>query len=304
MSNTCANCTAPADLTICWTCAKTLRRHLVGDSDDLGLVWYITRLRESAYGESRIGRVKQRVGGQGETPAPPFNWNAAKVLRKIERNLADWLGASTVAPSFIGPLQPGIWRAGASISIRAIIDELARNIATLMARPDAGDIMHTLDRLRADAEKAIDLPPDLQYVGPCPTVHTDGAKADQQCSVGLYVEREDDIIRCPRCKTIHDVTDLRQAALDRVDDEPKSASEMLRLLKWLERPIPAKSTFYKLVGRIPPRMYLHRDGKLNHLDAAGATPLYAYSEVVSALDAFDEAASDRRGKRQKRKVAA
>ncbi|WP_421842632.1 hypothetical protein [Mycobacterium sp.] len=50
------------------------------------------------------------------------------------------------------------------------------------------------------------------------------------------------------------------AALDRVDDEPKSAADMLRLLRWLGREVP-RSQFYHLIARVPARMYLQRDGR-------------------------------------------
>lgn len=297
MASTCKNCEAPADLTICWTCAKTLRRHLIGDTDEVGLPWLIARLHESAYGEAKIGRISQRVGGQGETPGLPLNMYAARILREITGQINMWIGLATVPPDFIGPLPAGVWRAGRD----GVVTDLARNIPAIMARGDAHGILRRLAAMRAEAMRAIDLPPDMRYVGPCPATFAEGKSKGERCAVGLYVERGDTVAICPRCKTPHDVEDMQAAALAKVDDEPRTAADMLRLLKYLGREV-SKSTFYKHIGPVQPRVYLHTDGRRNQRHEDKASALYAYSDIVAALDAADEreqAAKDKRRNRRK-----
>lgn len=294
----CANCKAETDLVVCWPCGKQIRRQLAGEGDDTPpLWWYIDRLNESAYGEAKLARMRAKVSGQGETPGLPLNTRAAKLLHDMTEKLHDWsigvLGASAVA-AYAGP------------SVAA--QSLAGDMGKLMNYALAAQMLRDLQRMRTDAERIIDLPPDLQYVGTCPTVHEQGQRAGEICGVGLYVERGETVAKCPRCKMPSVVEDLQRVALDRVDDEPKTAADMWRLLKWLGRDVP-RSSFYRLVGRVPARMFLQPDGRRNMRDEPESTPLYAYSDVVAMLDANDaerdaQREAGRRKRGRPRKVAA
>ncbi|AYN57249.1 LamD-like protein [Mycobacterium phage BoostSeason] len=279
----CANCKGRSELTVCWPCGKAIRRQLVGTAEEPGLAWLIDRLQESAYGEAKIGRLAPKVSGQGERPGLPLNAKAAELLRDILRRLHKWS-------------EGALWRLPAAAQAAMMAD----NVPRLMARDDAAEILRELLRLRAAAERAIDLPPDLQYVGTCPSVFADGPRKGEACAVGLYVERGESTVNCPRCKTPSVVEDLQRTALERVDDEPKTAADMYRLLRWLGREVP-RSSFYVLVRRVPARMYLHRDGRRNLVQQDGSQPLYAYSEVVAAIGTWEaEQAAQRAAGKGKR----
>jgi hypothetical protein len=134
-----------------------------------------------------------------------------------------------------------------------------------------------------DALRLINRPPDV-YLGPCPATLDSG----QTCGTELWAE--DDQVQhavCRRCNAVHDVDEIRQRLLDRVDAEPQPAATLLRILRWTGRDV-RKSTFYEKLKTVPPRVYAHADGQRNLRRTADAVPLYAWGDVVAALDDGDE----------------
>src|SRR5262249_36698352 len=162
-----------------------------------------------------------KVSGQGEQPGLPLNSRASTVLRDLLQRLDAWPREVFMRRDPL-PVPPG-----------AAAEYLAANVSAFMGFSGAAGMVRDLLRLREAGERAIDLPPDLQYVGPCPSVFADGPRQGETCGVGLYVERGAATVKCPRCKIDSVVEDLQADALDRVDDEPKCAADMFRLLRWL-----------------------------------------------------------------------
>ncbi|QYC55150.1 helix-turn-helix protein binding domain protein [Mycobacterium phage Boilgate] len=263
MANKCKACQGRAELVVCWRCAKRLHRLLVGNGNEPGLDWYADRLAEQAYGQARMGRPQRKPGG----PAPlPLNPAAADLLAEITRSLAAW-AAEALGVS-----------GRTNFSAAAYCAALTRDPARLMAVECAPKMLVDAERFNRNANRLINRPPD-KYCGPCPNVLDNSG---QQCGMDLRAEPDERMVQCRRCRSVFDVEALRDRLLARVDDEPKTAADLLRLFRWLGVDV-KRSTFYHRLNRVPPRMFLHRDGTRNDRHADGAKPLYAYSDVVAAI---------------------
>ncbi|QAX95614.1 hypothetical protein I5H03_gp032 [Mycobacterium phage Nibb] len=273
----CGHCKAPNDsfLFLCWRCAKMLGRQFNE------VPWLLRRLHESAYGEAKVARQGGPRVSQGEClPSLPLNSRAADLLRDAGR-----LGE--MAEQVAGYRLPFLGTPTAA-------EQAARYLATvpgrLMFYPYAVDALAWVLQWYGKASEAIDLPPDLQYAGPCQAKLTqeitDGGVVIRTLLVGtcrtpLYVDAESLTADCYRCGATWRVEDLQREALQRVDESPRTAADMWRLLKAVGRDVP-RSTFYKLIAAVEAHGY----------DADGF-PTYVYSAVDAALKARDELAAKR-----------
>ncbi|AIM50403.1 hypothetical protein PBI_OMNICRON_70 [Mycobacterium phage Omnicron] len=272
----CGHAGMPAGLAICWDCAKLLRKYLAE------VPWYVARLRETAYGEAKTGRPGLRVSTGEKLPSPKLNERAAGLLRDANIRLGEMVRQVIADEKW-----------DASNSARALQSEIGR----LMVYPYAADAITWAIGWRQDAERVIDLPPDLKYAGPCQAMRYDeyreanGEPVRQgqrsRCNAALYVDERDQTATCPRCGTLWTVEMLQRKALTRVDESPKSAADMWRLLKLCGRDVP-RSSFYRLMQRVEAHSVV--DG----------TPMYTYSSVVAALDEQERAALSR-GNRKRAK---
>ncbi|AXQ53089.1 hypothetical protein SEA_RANDO14_69 [Mycobacterium phage Rando14] len=250
-----------AGQSICWDCAKLLRKYLAE------VPWYVARLRETAYGEAKTARAGQRVSTGERLPSPKLNERAAGLLRDANIRLGEMVRQVIADEKW-----------DASNSARALQSEVGR----LMVYPYAADAITWAIGWRQDAERVIDLPPDLKYAGPCQSMVTaDDAHGEpmftQACGAALYVDAREQTATCPRCGTLWTVEMLQRKALERVDESPKSAADMWRLLKLCGRDVP-RSSFYRIIQRVEAHSVV--DG----------TPMYTYSSVVAALDEQERAA--------------
>lgn len=268
MSNPCAHCEKPTELKVCWNCAKLARRLLLGegDGDDPGIVWLYDRLTESAYGQARMQAPGPR-GKSAEIPGPGLNLKASNLRKAIHTALIKWQA------EIAGPVRTS------PESIATIVPRLASDMQRLMAADCTAEMIKTLQRHTRQALEVIDRRSD-EYFGPC-TATVNGVV----CGEDLRSERGATSVECRRCHAILDVEAVREDALRQVDMTPQSASDLLRLLRWLGRKTPPRSTFYAVLGRVAPRMYQRKDGRVTLTAEPGATALYAYGDVVDALEA-------------------
>ncbi|WNM75428.1 hypothetical protein SEA_TINIBUG_73 [Mycobacterium Phage TiniBug] len=263
----CRHCSAEAFTPLCWSCTRMLRRQLVE------VPWLLRRLQESAYGEAKVARKGgPRVSTGERLPSLPLNTRAADMLRDAARLVSWWEQVS------------GVDRGGLhdAARVEAAARWLAGEPGAMMSHPWAPEALGWVLQWRQDAERVIDLPPDLQYAGPCQAICFDEAGHEVECSTPLYVDAEALVVECYRCGCSWRVEDLQRQALDRVDEaEPRTAADMWRLLKLIGRDVP-RSTFYRLMTGVEACGY--RDGY----------PTYTYGAVVAALDEYDRKAAERR----------
>ncbi|ADL71421.1 hypothetical protein CRIMD_75 [Mycobacterium phage CrimD] len=271
----CRHCGAEALTPLCWSCTRMLRRQLVE------VPWLLRRLHESAYGEAKVARKGgPRVSTGERLPSLPLNTRAADLLRDAARLVAWW-------EQVRGVDQGGLWDAS---RVEFAARWLAGEPGAMMAHPWAPEALGWVLQWRDDAERVIDLPPDLQYAGPCQNVVQPPSASDagtplppRECGTPLYVDAEALVVECYQCRCSWRVEDLQRQALDRVDEtEPRTAADMWRLFKLIGRDVP-RSTFYRLMTGIEAHGY-NADG----------LPVYTYTAVVAALDARDAAAAERR----------
>ncbi|ASR85274.1 hypothetical protein I5H06_gp30 [Mycobacterium phage SirPhilip] len=272
----CLHCSAPVQSFLCWSCVKMLRRVLAD------VPWLLRRLHESAYGEAKVAKRSGLRVSTGEVlPSLPLNSRAADVLRDAAR-LVRWSEQVAGATS-------------QALADPAACEGAARYLAAepgrMQQHPYAPDALRWALQWRQDAEKAVDLPPELTYAGPCQAKRTEDVIEGGvvirtvlvgTCGAGLYVDAEALVAECYRCGASWRVEDLQREALARVDDSPKTAADMWRLFKMLGRDVP-RSTFYRMMTEVEAHDY----------DADGY-PVYLHSAVAAALDARDEAAAARK----------
>lgn len=116
------------------------------------------------------------------------------------------------------------------------------------------DITEAVDRLRT----VIDRPPELRYVGPCPS-----------CSAELRAERGESWVRCRACREQTEIRQIEAGARTVAEDRLYTAGELVRVLEALGRPVP-KTTLYRWARehKISPRGWQHvgDDGRVRITD--------------------------------------
>lgn len=100
--------------------------------------------------------------------------------------------------------------------------------------------------------------------------------------VKLYGEKGESVLGCPRCRTPYGVDELREDMRACARDQPMEGADVLRMMK-LAGEAPAAATFYKVLGHVAPRSYLHADGQRNQTWTPGCKKLYAYDDVMAKL---------------------
>ncbi|QFG09458.1 hypothetical protein I5H08_gp029 [Mycobacterium phage Yuna] len=276
----CLHCGAPVQPFLCWSCVRMLRRVLVE------VPWLLRRLHESAYGEAKVARKGgPRVSTGERLPSLPLNSRAADLLRDAAR-LVRWseqiAGADTE-----GPATPDACEGAA----RYLSSEPGR----MQQHPFSPDALRWVLQWRDDATSAVDLPPDLTYAGPCQAIRIAEVVAgqvvvDKLCGAGLYVDSEALVAECYRCGTSWRVEELQREALAKVDDVPRTAADMWRLVKLMGREVP-RSSFYALMTKVEAHGY----------DADGF-PVYTYTAVRDALDEKERADAEAKRRRELRKA--
>ncbi len=275
----CGSCGAHASEVLCWSCAKKLRHALIGNGDQPGLSWFIARLSEAAYGQARLQSGKER---RSRGPAPmPLDVRSSDLLRDIAVSTARWVEAVSGSREFLLP----------TITCQF----LAHNITRVMALDIAPTMLADTLRFNAAALRAINRPPDV-YLGPCDAVLDSGDK----CGFELRAESDARYVECGRCHALHDVEAIRERLLSRVDDEPQTVMNLLRLLRLLGYDV-AQSSLYARMGKVNPRMYLHTDGRRNLRREPGAVALYAFSDALDAMNYGDDESPKHSGTHRSRR---
>lgn len=141
------------------------------------------------------------------------------------------------------------------------------------------DVTATIDHIR----RLVDRLPERTLRGPCPyLVDQDGERV--RCGARLYAERGETWVRCPKCRTLHDVRTLESDALSKAENELFELHQIRIIMAELGEPIP-KSTLYAWANdptrqRLEPAgwkrpAYVTIGGPIDH----GEVPLYRLGDV-------------------------
>lgn len=130
--------------------------------------------------------------------------------------------------------------------VEASITELAlhllRNVSQLRQHPDADTAVREITRAAARAQRAIDRPPDLAYLGTCAT-----------CGHAIYATPHAAWVACA-CGAEYEVAARRTQLLIQAQDILGTAAEISRALTSLGRPVtPAVIRSLAFRGRITSR---------------------------------------------------
>jgi hypothetical protein len=278
---TCGRATNNAYL--CRRCANETRALLVGSREvdgQPGIVWYTKRLRESAYGQTRMARsLAARSHSTGY--ALLGNKAAADLLAQISRVLARW-EAVVEALSATQTRETGWLHTGSPTRDSERLEvKRARYIAAhiVMIRhhcPDAHRLQADMLGFARSAWRIINRPNDI-CCGPCPTMIvqpyvTSHGNDLKPCGTLLYAEENSSTVQCPLCHVLHNVEALRDGLKAYVSDMLFTRSDLMKLMETrLNDRIPAP-TFTKLL----------RDGRLQPRKYDDQTPMFTYNDVCEA----------------------
>lgn len=271
------------DAYLCRRCARELGDLLIGSRDvdgQPGIIWYAERLRESAYGQTRMER---NLGARNSNVGYALlgNHRAVELLGRIDASLARW-EAIVEALVATHSHETGWVHTGSSTRDSERLEAkrarfIAAHVVLLRHHCSASDLLHaTMLGFAREAWRIINRPNDT-CCGPCPTLMSD----ESSCATLLYAEENSPVVQCPNCHVLHDVELLRDGLKAQVQDMLFTRAELVNLMETrLNDRIP-QPTFTKLLrdGRLQPRKVEHQTTE------AGGTidiPLFTYDDVCEA----------------------
>lgn len=267
------------DAYLCRRCANELRDMLIGSRDvdgQPGIIWYVKRLRESAYGQTRMTRsLSAKSSNTGY--ALLGNQRATDLLTRINRVLARW-EAIAEALSATHSHETGWLHTGSPTRDSERLEaQRARYIAARVVlirhhRDDASQLHAELLGFAREGWRIINRPNDI-CCGPCPTIIMETqTKSDGACATMLYAEENASTVQCQLCHTLHDVDTLREQLKSQVQDMLFTRAELVKLMETrLNDRIP-QPTFTKLL----------RDGRLQPRKHEQDVPMFTYNDVCEA----------------------
>lgn len=279
---------------ICRRCSNECHDLLVGSRDvdgQPGIIWYIRRLRESAYGQARMER---NPGARSDNVGYALfgNKSAADLLARISAALALWEG-TVEALSARHSRETGWVHTGSPTRDPERLEaQRARYIAAhvVLIRHhcrDAHRLHSVMLGFAKEAWRIINRPNDF-CCGPCPTMIvqpyvTSHGNDLKPCGTLLYAEENAATVMCPLCHTLHDVELLRDGMKAYVQDMLFTRADLVKLMETrLNDRIP-QPTFTKLLrdGRLQPRKIEQ------HINEAGEwveVAMFTYNDVCEARD--------------------
>lgn len=272
MSHTCAipKCDNTARNQICGPHADELhdmlRALVAGELDRSGRrkPGWLDYLDDACSGQTKLGRQARHIT---EHDAPlPVNFNANALQRRTAETLVSWaivLRASTVA------YRPGMFDYQAP---KRAATWIADNIEAVTCHEHVAQLHADIKRTTSAIKHAIDIRRPPRYCGPCTADHPDAP--DLRCDFEITAHRRAKTVRCPRCKTEHQVDELIRENLAGIEDWHFRAHELLRIIGNFEIPV-SKTTFYRW----------RREGKLRpaQYDTTGA-PMFLFADVQKLVE--------------------
>lgn len=280
----CALCGMECPVYMCQRCAGDLHALLVGSRDarrdergrqvgevgagQPGIVWYIGRLREHAFLQSKLDdQIARTSKVQGY--ALVADQGALDLLTQIRRTLSTWGGTVAALSGAVAHETAQGGHSTAETPETALARFIAANVDTLRKRCSSVHVLHTdLLRYARDAYTILNRPPD-NFCGPCPATLESGEK----CGTLLYAAEDAIDVQCDTCRSWHDVQRLREAMKDAIRDMVFTGAELRRLMETrLGDRIP-ESTFRVLRadGRLRPRRHNDQGEEMfTYADVCGA----------------------------------
>ena len=270
---------------LCWACVDRLGDAFLGRGDRPGLTWSIDRLAEAAYGEATLsGGGSKR--GQGDEFPMVLNQKAADLLHRIGVQLGRW----------VIDLEPQAHPRGKAHSSAVF---LGKSLSRVLSLEHCAAILKEVELFNRDALDLINRPPS-RYCGPC----QGNLESGEVCGFELRAAEDERSVACRRCGAVHDVKEIRDRLLSRIDEHPQSGVMLFDLFQWLGQ-APARREFFAKLAMINPRMYLQANGERNLRRLPDSVALYSFGDVVAAINTptqdSDSGENHRRRRRPVRK---
>lgn len=193
--------------------------------------------------ELDIQRSRQgRRGSQnGPRLAPDSKvWAPQKGLDRVERDLA------LAVAHWIGLLRSVNVSAPRAVTTGHVLARgctwLLWHVQDILKHPEAGSAFVAFTRAAKAVERAIDLPPERVYVGPCwrwvdqPSNMPAGAFGPLfavECQSDLYADLAETVVTCQQCLNVVEIAERRAWLMDHVEDELGTRTECLRAVAML-----------------------------------------------------------------------
>lgn len=275
MASACSVCSRHVnDSFVCRRCANELRDLLVGSKrvdGQPGITWYVKRLRESAYGQTKMSRSSSSKSSSHGYALLGDN-RAFTLLGRINAELAHW-EAIVERLRATHSHELGLAHTGSlTRDSERLETKRARIIAahvTLLRHHHrgTGELHGSMLGFSREAWRIINRPSDV-CCGPCPTSH-DNVSA---CGTLLYAEENESSVTCSRCGRRHDVETLRNGLKAHVTGMLFTRHELVTLMETrLNDRIP-QPTFTKLL----------RDKRLQPRKIEDGVPMFTYDDVCAA----------------------
>lgn len=156
------------------------------------------------------------------------------------------------------------WPAGARA--QALI--AAQNVERIVMHPECVGLLTDMRTRIAEATRVIDRPPDQWYIGQCTAQLDNGV-----CTRDLYAREGASSVRCPGCRTEHDVSQRRAVLLEAVENVLATATEIARAVHLLPTPV-TRATIYS---------YAHRGRLVQKGTSTRGEPLYRVGDVLDLV---------------------
>lgn len=234
---------------LCRNCTDLLTHDLQA------IPWLLDELEVTLSRQDKLAESSDR--SSDEQPLP-LNMRAVEVRIDLNAVLAAW--ALHTAGRFGGLDRTVVWT-----ELR-LSQYLLAHVDDMLTDPAAGQIADEINDIRRRAERAIDKPVPMVYVGPC-----------DLCDKDLYARPSAAEVQCknPDCEEIYPIEARRRWLLGKAEDQLLPATEMSRALSGLlQKPITGSMLRgYAHRGRITAHPPIKKDGP----------PLYRVGEVRDVL---------------------
>lgn len=136
-------------------------------------------------------------------------------------------------------------------------------------RPEADEVVEDLQAAAGVLRRCVDAPPRLRYAGPCWEQAEDGG----QCDVELYALDDAATVRCPGCRSVHDMGLRRVWLLQEAQDALANAATLAAALSSLDKQVTSSMI----------RNYADRGRIVAHGHDQQGRPVYRVGDVLDVL---------------------
>jgi hypothetical protein len=239
--NLCPSCFGRSDDgLVCPQCAAAARRDLMRIP---------SLMRELDTTLTRQSQTGTGNGGKGAVRPLPFDGNASEVGDTVRTTIVTWVREMHLGDVWPADTMPAMcrWLIERTERIRGhaagaqMVDEVAYSVRILL--------------------RAIDLRPQMVYLGPCQTVigtyQDEDGEHPELCRYQMYARARDEAFDCPECRAIYNVAAKRAEMLELVKDQTATVGTCAQVLAVFGVEVKAETihNWARLGQRNPPRLW-------------------------------------------------